>query len=367
MLGGLGGRRPGTVLGGRRPLLGLLDEALGLGRGAGVVVGRLAGEPLLLDGQRAPRLLDLAVGAGAQLLGLALGGGAQLVGLLLGRQPELVGLALGGRDQVGGLAAGQRALLLGVGDQAAAVLVELLELDQAHVLGLPGGVGADRLGVAGRLLADLGRVPLGGLADLGRLLLREPQHRGGATAEAGVRRALVLGQLGLQRLDLLLEVERAALGLGQAVAEAGLLAAELADPGVDGVAVVAAAADHRERAGAGGAAGAAGWAGAAAGSPGRAAGAPGGGLRPALGAAAWAACLAAAAAAAARRASPGWRRPRRCGSRPLPARCRRRWTVPGRSSRRCSLLSDLAGVCRPVLRMDGNNPPRPATNLVGPG
>ena len=154
---------------------------------------------------------------------------------------------LGGGDQVLGLAAGQRTLLLGVGGQAAAVLVELLELDQAHVLGLAGGVGADRLGVAVGLRADLGGVALGGLADLAGLLLGEPQHRGGAATEPGVRRVLVLGELGLEGGDLLLEVDRAALGLGQAVAEPGLLAAELAELRVDGVAVVAAAADHRER------------------------------------------------------------------------------------------------------------------------
>jgi len=98
---------------------------------------------------------DLTVGAGTQLLGLALGGGPQVVGLLLGGQPQLVGLALGRGHQVVGLGLGEGALLLGVGEHPVAGLVELLELHQPHVLGLAGGLGADRLGIAvGPLVRD---------------------------------------------------------------------------------------------------------------------------------------------------------------------------------------------------------------------
>ncbi len=99
LLGGLGG----ALLGGQGPLLGLLDEALGLGHGGVVVVGGLAGQPLLLHREGAASLLDLAVGRGSSLLDLALGAGAHLAGLLLGGQTDLVGLALGPGDQVGGL------------------------------------------------------------------------------------------------------------------------------------------------------------------------------------------------------------------------------------------------------------------------
>ena len=89
----------------------------------------------------------------------------------------------GGGQHVLGLAAGQRALLLGVGHQAGAGLVELLELDHPHVLGLAGGVGADRLRVAAGLLADLVGVALGVRADLGR----PPPRRGAAWRWRGRR------------------------------------------------------------------------------------------------------------------------------------------------------------------------------------
>ena len=52
------------------------------------------------------------------------------------------------------------------------------------------------------------------VADLGGLLLGQAQHRAGAAAEAGVRRVLVLGELGAGGLELGLEVGDPALGLG---------------------------------------------------------------------------------------------------------------------------------------------------------
>ena len=147
---GLGRRLARPLLGSVGALLGLGDEPLGLGGGVAVVLGRLAGQPLLLHRQGAARLLHLAVRGGAGLLGLAGRGGAHLVGLLLGGQSQLVGLAPGGGEQVLRLGLGQRALGLGVSGEARPHLVELLELDHAHVVGLAGGVGADALGVAAR-------------------------------------------------------------------------------------------------------------------------------------------------------------------------------------------------------------------------
>ena len=172
--------------------LGLLDQALGLGGGAGVVLGRLAGQPLLLHGQGAAGLLDLALGGGPGLLGLAGGAGAQRVGLLLGGQPELLGLALGGGQQVVGLGRGHRALLLDVGDRAAAGLVELLELDHPHVLGVAVGLGLSASASLGGLLADLVGLRLGLDEHLVGLLLGQAQHLAGLAAEPGVRRVLVL-------------------------------------------------------------------------------------------------------------------------------------------------------------------------------
>ena len=67
-----------------------------------------------------------------------------------------------------------------------------------------------------------------GGADLGGLLLGQAQHRAGATAEPGVRRGLVLGELGAGLVEGGLELEDALLGLGQARAQAGLLGGELA-------------------------------------------------------------------------------------------------------------------------------------------
>ena len=101
----------------------------------------------------------------------------------------------------GGLALGQGAGLLGVGEHPGAALVELLELDDPHVLGLAGRLGLDRLGVAGGLGADLVGVALGDRPHLRGLLLGEPEHRRGAAAEAGVRRVLGLVELAQQRVE----------------------------------------------------------------------------------------------------------------------------------------------------------------------
>ena len=135
-------------------------------------------------------------------------------------EPDLVGLALGAGLQVGGLGAGQAALLLGVGHDPGPGLVELLELDQAHVLGLATGVGSGRLGVALGLLADLGGVAQRGGSDLARLLLGQPQHRRGAAAEAGVRRVLVLLELLAGCLECGLELSDPCAGQGEAAVEA---------------------------------------------------------------------------------------------------------------------------------------------------
>ena len=70
---GLAGRGPRRRWRGPRPP----RRALGLGGGAAVVLGGLAGQPLLLHRQRAAGLLHLAVGGGPGLLGLALGAGVQ--------------------------------------------------------------------------------------------------------------------------------------------------------------------------------------------------------------------------------------------------------------------------------------------------
>src|SRR5690606_27391037 len=98
-------------------LLGLLDQAAGLGDRAVVVVGRLASQTLLLHRQGAAGLLHLAVDGSARLLDLALRLAALLGDLLLRGETELVGLALRRRDGVLGLRTSQAPLLLRVGQQ----------------------------------------------------------------------------------------------------------------------------------------------------------------------------------------------------------------------------------------------------------
>ena len=110
------------------------------------------------------------------------------------------------------------------------------------------GVGADRLGVALGLLADLVGVAHRGRADLGGLLLGQPQHRGGAAAEAGVRRVLVLRRARARAASSAVSSSPTrALGLAEAAVEALALAGQLAQVGVDGGLVVAAAAHRRQR------------------------------------------------------------------------------------------------------------------------
>ena len=139
------------------------------------------------------------------------------------------------------------ALLLGLGHQPRPVVVELLGVDDPQVLGVAAGVGLDRLGVAGGLLADLVGVALGDRAHLGGLLLGQAEHRARAAAEPGVRRLLGLGDLAAASRERGLELADPRLGAGRALAELGVVGRELAQPGVDGVLVVAAAADRGQR------------------------------------------------------------------------------------------------------------------------
>ena len=248
---GLGRGLACPLLRGGGAILGLLDQALGLGRGVGVVLGGLAGEPLLLHGQRAPRLLHLAVRGGTSLLGLPHRRHPHLVGLLLGGQAELVGLPAGGSEEVLGLGLGQAALRLGVGGEPRAHLVELLELHHPHVVGLAGGVGADAARVALGLGADLGGVTTTGVAHVAGLVLGELEHRRRAATEAGVRRVGVLLELAPQSLEVGLELDDALLAAREAGGQAGLLRLELAHALVDGRLVVATAAHDRQGCGRG--------------------------------------------------------------------------------------------------------------------
>ncbi len=127
----------GAVGGGRRhrlarplvrrlgPTLGLLDEARGL-RDRGLVgLGGLMGQPLPLEREVAPGVLQLAVGTGLDLLRLALGLGAQRARLLGRGEPELGGLAVGRLDELVGLGLDPGALALEVGVGGRLGLVEL--------------------------------------------------------------------------------------------------------------------------------------------------------------------------------------------------------------------------------------------------
>ena len=214
-----------------------------------MVLGGLLGEPLTLDRERPPSLLDLAVCRRSCLLGLAGRGDAQLLGLLLRGEPDLVALALRRGAQVLRLGHRERPLGLGVTGDPGAHLVELLELDDPHVVRLTGRLGADADRVAAGLLADLGGVALTGLADLGGLLLGQPQHRARAAAEPGVRRVGVLGELVLRLPDLDLELAHPLLGLGQGRSDSGPVLEDLPERGVDRCLVVAATADRGERRG----------------------------------------------------------------------------------------------------------------------
>ncbi len=258
-------------------------------------------------------------------------------------------------------------LLLGVGHQPGAVLVELLELDQPHVLGLAGRVGADRLGVAGGLVADLVRRR----ARRSRGPRRPPPRRAAASRWRGRRGRRTTGSAARRARparcgDLLLELERAALGLAEAAAQAGLLAAELADPGVDRVLVVAAAAHHRERAGrrrAGRRRGAAGglrrgWAARGAGARGGIAGRRRG--RPAAAGALGRCGRRLGSAGGHRQASPGWR-PRRRGGRVLVRLVASKMDSPWSLIAALLLVSVAVGRAAQSGGSTENNPPRPAT------
>ena len=201
-----------------------VDEALGLRDGGVVVLGRLAGQALLLHGQGAAGLLHLALGLGAGLLGLARGAGAQGVGLLLGGEALLLGLALGGGEVVVGLGHRAGAVGLDVGHRAVAALLELAQLDDAHVLGVGLGLGLDRGGVALGLLTDLWR--------RGRWPPRSPRRpapRPGAASRWPCRRARRRSGSRSRRPSVrsdstsALERLQPALGLGEAGGEAGLL------------------------------------------------------------------------------------------------------------------------------------------------
>ena len=180
--------------------------------GGGVVVGRLAGQPLLLHRQHPAGLLDLAVGGGAGLLGLPLGAGAQLAGLLLGGEPELVGLALGAREQVVGLALGQRRSCSASASARArcssSSLSCTIRMSSASRVASALIAWASRVG----LLADLGGLALGGLADLLGLLLGEPEHRAGAAAEPAYDGSVVSSASLRSVLELGLELAAALLG-----------------------------------------------------------------------------------------------------------------------------------------------------------
>ena len=118
---------------------------------------------------------------------------------------------------------GPGAVRLDVGAGAGAALLELAQLRRAHLLDLGLCLGLDRRGVA-RACSRIWLACGVGLGDhLAGLLLGQAQHLAGLAAESGVRRVLVLLDLGAQRVDLALQRLEPLLGLVEARGQAGLL------------------------------------------------------------------------------------------------------------------------------------------------
>ena len=238
----------GPLLGGGGPLLGLLDQALGLRDRAGVVLGRLAGEPLLLHGQRArgppgPRGRQRRGPARPRARRWCAARWSPAAAASRSCSASRLAAARGSSAS----ALGQRQLLLGVGDQCGCGSPRAPQLHHPHVLGLAARPRPGSPWRRGWPARGSGRPRVGLVEDLVGLLLGQAQHLAGPAPEPGVGGVLVLGELGARRLDLGLGVDHPLLRLGEAAAEPGLLAAELPDLRVDRVLVVAAAADHGQR------------------------------------------------------------------------------------------------------------------------
>ena len=148
----------------------------------------------------------LPVGAGPDLLRLPFRGGRQRVHLLLGGDAQLLGLPSGRGQQVLGLRLCLGPDLLDVGDRRRTTLVDLVQLHHTAVLGLGLSVGADRGGLRPRDRTQRIRLAPGGGGDLVSLLLGQPQHLRGPSAEAGVGGRLGLGDLLLEPVELVLEL-----------------------------------------------------------------------------------------------------------------------------------------------------------------
>ena len=108
-----------------------------------MVLGRFAGEALLLDGEHAAGLGDLTVGGGTSLLDLAGRAQAHVLGFLLGSELDLGGLTLGVGAQVLGVGDRFGVHGLGVLEELLALLLELGHGAAAHLLGLVVGGGAN--------------------------------------------------------------------------------------------------------------------------------------------------------------------------------------------------------------------------------